>query len=239
MNYEQHDIQWTSEKVSRIWDYYSSNQSYNNQYFGAQSGQFVAKLIQKKIGYQNLNRILDFSCGPGDIMEQSLKYLKEPQELYGIDFSENTVKVANNRFEGNPIFKNVTLATKLPSDFEDQYFNMVMATEVVEHLNDEELDGMLEECNRLLPSGGYIFISTPNDEDYDACKVLCPDCGCMFHRWQHLRTWTQHSLKQKIEEHGFSTNFVQPIAWASLLRKMAVVLKPLPKTGLVYIGQKK
>jgi hypothetical protein len=97
---------------------------------------------------------------------------------------------------------------------------------------------MLHETNRTLKQGGFIVITTPNNENMEENKTMCPECGCVFHRWQHQRTFSAKSLELVLRNYGFVTKIVKEIAWASPLRKLAGLVKPLPKNGLIYIGQK-
>lgn len=78
-----------------------------------------------------------------------------------------------------------------------------MSVEVVEHLDNAQLSGMLSEIKRLFKPGGYVVVTTPNDEDLGAEKLICPECG--FHRWQHVRSWNSQRLRACFEEHGFQT----------------------------------
>ena len=118
-------------------------------------------------------------------------------------------------------------------------FDVVIATEVIEHLLDSELEGMLAECRRLLKPGGRVFFTTPNDEDYDASKVMCPEYGSIFHRWQHVRTWNVGTLRAHMERAGFVTRLIQPVAWQAWYGKLRSLLvnRRIVKGGLVYIGE--
>jgi 2-polyprenyl-3-methyl-5-hydroxy-6-metoxy-1,4-benzoquinol methylase len=240
MTYKKHEVEWTQEKAARVWGYYASNKSYASQYFGAQSGKYVAQLINKELGFSNLQKILDFSCGLGDLIDRCLPYLKDGQQIYGTDHSQDNVDITNNRFSDNNVFVEANYVRDYPCKYSGGSFDLIILTEVIEHLTDEELDIVLKEILRLLKKGGYLFITTPNDEDYDANKVHCPDCGCTFHRWQHLRTWNTATLKHKMEQYPWATTLVRPIAWASTAGKLAslLILKPVAKNGLFYIGKK-
>ena len=96
--------------------------------------------------------------------------------------SQTSVDAVNERFRGVPSVAEARCISSFPSDLPGDSFSLVAATEVIEHLDDTELDSMLGECRRLLAPGGYIVLTTPNEEDYDAAKVCCPECGCVFHR---------------------------------------------------------
>lgn len=244
MNFEERKIEWTGEKVARLWNYYQHTPSISQNFFGQHQGGHVTHLINQKINFAKTKKILDLSCGRGDIIAAALPYLKNGQEIYGTDFSANSVNFVTERFKDVKEFKGASLITEFPAPLPDNEFDLIMSTEVVEHLTDDELDAMFKESYRLLKPGGYLFISTPNDEDLDLNTTMCPDCGCTFNRWQHLRSWSAGSLKFAVERHGFDTVAASPIAWGGtplkrIIYKMAAKVKMKLETGLVYIGRKK
>jgi 2-polyprenyl-3-methyl-5-hydroxy-6-metoxy-1,4-benzoquinol methylase len=240
MPFVPHEIEWTAEKSKRLWDYYGSNPKYAGNFFGFMAGKLVAKRLFSTISMPDNARLLDFSCGPGDVIAACIPLMQSSQEIYATDFSDTYVLQVSDRFKNESRFKGSVLTQSLPTPYPDGFFDVVFATEVVEHLLDSELDGMLAECRRLLKPGGKIFLTTPNNEDYDASKILCPECGCTFHRWQHVRVWTAATLAARVESARFITRVVQPIAWQRWLGKLRslVVNRRIIRGGLVYMGER-
>ena len=239
MSFEPHEIAWTPEKSRRIWDYYGSRPHFRSTFFGFLAGPMVARKLMTEIASARDTRVLDFSCGPGDVIAALLPHLRDEQEIHACDFSETYVDAVKQRFRDAPHFKSATLMPSLPGPLPEAYFDIVYATEVIEHLDDSELDGMLAECKRVLKPGGRVFFTTPNKEDFDAAKIMCPECGCIFHKWQHQRTWTLDSLRQRMEVAGFRTHRVEAVAWQSWRGKLLSLLtqRKLHKGGLVYVGE--
>ncbi len=234
--FKRHKIEWTSEKSARLWDYYASNSSYQNTFFGRRNGKKFIRLINRRLSLRRFPRIMDFSCGPGDIIEACLPYLSSSQSIAGCDYSSETGDVVNRRLAGRPNFRGAQVIREYPSELEDSSVDLLWSTEVVEHLNDEELAGMLNEFKRVLAPGGTLVLTTPNRENYAAQEVMCPDCGCEFHRWQHLRTYTAESLLETVDRHGFSNSSCEEAAWVPRWREFLTWLKPVGLDGLVYIG---
>jgi ubiquinone/menaquinone biosynthesis C-methylase UbiE len=235
-----HEIEWTTEKSKRLWDYYGSNPKYATAFFGYIAGRVVAKMLFAEIQPPAQAHLLDFSCGPGDVIAACLERMCDTQKIYATDFSDIYVRRVTDRFKNERRFKGAVLMKSLPCPYPDALFDVIIATEVIEHLLDHELEGMLAECRRLLKSGGRVFFTTPNDEVYDASKVFCPECGCIFHRWQHVRTWTGETLRQHMDRLGFTTRLVKPVAWLNWRGKLLSFLinRRIVKNGLVYIGEK-
>lgn len=150
MPFAPHEIEWTPEKSNRLWDYYGSNPKYPETFFGYIAGNFVAKRLIEETDLASNARLLDFSCGRGDIIAASLPRLKGDQEFYATDFSDTYVREVAERFRNEPRFKGATLTQSMPSPYADNFFDVVIATEVIEHLLDCELEAMLTECHRLL-----------------------------------------------------------------------------------------
>ncbi len=238
MEFKPHKIEWSGEKSARIWDYYSSNHHYRNNFFGLQVGHLIASYIYQSIPLTPSAKILDFSCGMGDILEQLINKSKSHYTFYGTDFSEKNVEYVTRRFKGNTKFKGIKFLRNLPSDLPDNEFELVLLTEVIEHLTDEEINGTLSEIYRVLKPGGFVFITTPNKEIYEAGEQLCPDCGCIYHRWQHLRVWDRVSLSIYVEKFKFNPFIVKELNWVSWKSKILTFYKKREKGGLVYIGQK-
>ncbi|HOY10820.1 MAG TPA: class I SAM-dependent methyltransferase, partial [Candidatus Omnitrophota bacterium] len=179
---------------------------------------------------------LDFSCGLGDLIYACSAYLKPGQSIYGVDFSEDSVKATQIRCKNRPAFQGAMCLKSFPTIFQNEFFDLIMATEVIEHLSGPEFNQMLTEAQRLLKRGGYLVLTTRNKENLEANEILCPDCGCLFHRWQHLRAWDRFQLDQTVTKFGFETATSEPISWKwPFLRRILFYKEP---KGLLYIGRK-
>jgi ubiquinone/menaquinone biosynthesis C-methylase UbiE len=251
--FQPHEIEWTPEKVARLWDFYATNRSVSSMYFGAQAGPAVAKYLDDMISLQSIGSLLDLSCGVGDLLAACRPRVRPDCLLAGVDYSAVSVEQARKRLAGHAVPVELSHITGFPIPMAEARFDLVIMTEVVEHLDNDELTAALAECRRLLSPNGYVVITTPNNEDYDASKVCCPECGCVFHRWQHRRTWTVQTLRHEMETAGFQTVVCTPISWGLVNLPTTVWVKrvwrwckqrlrslnppPHEATGLVYIGR--
>ncbi len=194
-------IQWTDAKTKLLWDYYASTPAFRSQYFSNHTGGFILREAAKHLSLQGA--ILDFGCGPGYLIGHLLQR-DEPTRVHGLDFSARSVAETREQHQGNPRFGGATLADSLPSPLPEASMDLVFSVEVIEHLTDAQLAGMLQECRRVLKPGGHLVLTTPHDEDLEGNTVLCPECGTLFHRWQHLRAWTAAPLREWLERSGFT-----------------------------------
>lgn len=103
--------------------------------------------------------VLDIGCGAG---HGSNLLSKKYKHVCGVDISEDAIRYAKENWsQGNIEFK-VGSALEIP--FTDNYFDVVAAFEVFEHLDDWRK--FLSEIKRVLKPGGMVYISTPNKDLY-------------------------------------------------------------------------
>ena len=99
MKFEPHEIEWTTEKSKRLWDFYGSHPRYRATFFGYQAGRYVAPMLIKEVAAGPSARFLEFSCGQGDVMAALLPHLREAQEVHATDFSRTYVEAVSERFK--------------------------------------------------------------------------------------------------------------------------------------------
>lgn len=206
----EHPILWDDEKVARLWDYYARTAS-ENFYFAQRFGRQILKATG--LSQRRLLRVLDFGCGPGFIVDH-LERLGTRWRYTGLDFSAASVRKVAEKASRHPWFEGAVHVTKLPSPLEDGAFDVVLLLEVVEHLDDDRLSAVLDEVRRLLRTGGTVVVTTPNEEDLSVCSKLCPECGAVFHEWQHVRSWTVARLARRFEQHGFRRQWARQTNFA-------------------------
>jgi 2-polyprenyl-3-methyl-5-hydroxy-6-metoxy-1,4-benzoquinol methylase len=197
------ELQWTQEMAVRFWDYESN---FPERYFTYRHGAEIVRQLRKHL--LRRGTVLDYGCGPGYLLAE---LLDAGIEAAGLDFSPATVGTVNERFGGRANFRGAFVPEQLKDSA--HAFSVVTLLEVVEHLYDEPLDRLLEELPRLLAPEGIVVVTTPNEEDLTTSTLLCPVSGQVFHRWQHVRSWSQQSLTLYLQSRGyqvlqcFPTNF--------------------------------
>lgn len=81
-------------------------------------------------------------------------------------------------------------------------FDLITAWEVLEHLEEDRIDGLLRNLVRNLKQGGFFLASVASFECVDASS------GAPLHRNFHDRAW----WVEKFEDHGFSQTNVVPFS---------------------------
>jgi len=145
-------------------------------------------------------RVLDVGCGGGEL----LSFLPI-RNKYGVDINLTSVKWARRRGINARVVDVET--QKLP--YRDNYFDLVLCTELLEHLFNPFL--LLSEIKRVLKKGGYVYATVPNDLYYieSRIKVLL---GKPFMRdllsQPHIRFFNKNLLFELFEKFRFKVIYL-------------------------------
>jgi len=150
-------------------DYYEQKELWDREL----TSQEIERIeIVKKYIPNDVKTILDAGCGNGAISN----YL-EGFNITAMDRSEEALKYVKNK---------AILGSLDNLPFEDNSFDMVMCSDVLEHLPDEIYKQTIKEFKRV--SKKYILIISPNSEDLEANQSKCYKCGTVFHMNWHIRS---------------------------------------------------
>jgi len=138
-----------------------------------------AKFICNRVP-EDVQTILDVGCGDGTITN----ILAKNYDVTGLDISKEALKyVRAPKVIGN--------CAALP--FPDSSFDLVLASEVLEHLPLGVFERTLAELERV--SKKYILISVPYNENLREYYTKCERCDNVFHVWGHLRSFTPQDVR--------------------------------------------
>ena len=184
-------IRWTPELVESFWDGVAQTRLVSLS-FSKLAGKSLVVAIDHLL--PRSGSILDYGAGDGDLIrllcERGLRAAAyEPS----IERSENLRELLND-CEG---FLGVVRADT------EKSFDVVIMAEVIEHILDEQLSGALTRLSSLVRTGGLLVVSTPNNEDLELSMAYCPVSNTLFHRWQHVRSFTDKSLVALLGKYGF------------------------------------
>jgi SAM-dependent methyltransferase len=235
IEYAPHEVEWTPEKVGRLWDFYSSGEVFHGTYFSAHSGEAIVARLDSELGLDG-KKVLDYGCGRGSLLAF---LLDRKVRAAGLEFSEGSAEVARRALDGKPGFEGVVVAEQPPAPLPDGSFDVVLLIEVVEHLLEDQLAPTFAEVRRLLAPGGSVVITTPYAEPVGERYVRCPDCGGTFHRWQHVRSLDEASGRALLVEHGFEPRTAEGVFWGlSRLQLLRHRLGRRPMPHLLLVGER-
>lgn len=148
-------------------------------------------------------KILDFGCYDGTL----LSIIKnDTNEFYGIEASDYGVRECKKN--GLKV-KNFFYTDDSTVPFGNNFFNVVIAGEIIEHIYDT--DRILKEINRILKLGGYFLISTPNVASLGRRMMLLLGVNPLIEvspnepeSSGHIRYFTFEGLTNLLKKHGFS-----------------------------------
>src|ERR1017187_4959661 len=143
---------------------------------------------------KNPSAVLDVGCNTGRGGEVLRKMFPE-MELIGIDIVEERLcKIPADIYSK-------TFCTSISDlDIEDNYFDAIVAGEVIEHIPPVEVDTVLEKCYRLLKNNGLLLLTTPNPDAY----LVKMGRDNVFNDPSHVSIMTYKILSDKLKKAGFT-----------------------------------
>lgn len=178
---------WLGDDMNqdKIWDVYQNDPELVD--VGCRNAgriQFVAKRIPSQ------SKVLNIGVGQGRL-EDILA--KRGVDVYSLDPSETSINRIRELIAVGEDHAKVGYAQAIP--FQEESFDFVIMTEVLEHLTDGVLASALAEVKRVLRKGGTFIGTVPADEDLKKSIVVCPRCGARFHRWGHEQSFSESRLR--------------------------------------------
>lgn len=155
--------------------------SKNTQFYSEEIPKILLKYL-KKIEW---NSYLDLGCGDGSILYALNKNnILKNKIVYAVDISpvriENAERINDN-------FKCFVCDVCNLKKIEDNSIDVIVSTQVIEHVKNERL--MLNEIERVLKKGGFVYLSTVFKKKYGWYFYRCN------RKWvldpTHLREYTK------------------------------------------------
>lgn len=124
---------------------------------------------------EDVHTILDAGCGNGAVTNR----LVERWDVLGCDLSASALRHV----------RAPTLVVDLAAiPLEDRAFDLVLASDVIEHLPDSIYHRALCEIARV--ARRYVLIAVPHEELLEAAEVACPECHHRYHAHLHQRSYS-------------------------------------------------
>jgi SAM-dependent methyltransferase len=196
--------EWTDDTVKRFWDW--TVQGAEESYFSATFGDAILAIV--RFFKLPADTYLDYGCGTGDLLR---RFLQTSGMCYGADNSPASITRVNADFESLPNWGGCVDSSTLPSPLASSSVDLVTCLEVVEHLNNEQLERTLNELVRVTRSRGHILLTTPCEEDLASAMCYCPFCDRLFHRWQHVQSFTPADLRDRLSQRGLDVLFCRGV----------------------------
>ena len=109
---------------------------------------FLYPTLRALLEYDKSKMILDVGCGNGAMAN---RLASEGFDIYGTDASESGIAVAKKQ-HGDRFFVQDLNSQELPKELENKKFDLIISTEVVEHLYNPR--GYIKFCKDVLVKNG-------------------------------------------------------------------------------------
>ena len=130
--------------------------------------QAIEKVIDEKytqiIHHDRFLKVLDLGCGDGTNIFR-LSALNSDATYFGFDMDTEAIQRAERYVLDNGL-KNIHFLKKdiIHDAFPEHQFDVVICSEVMEHLYDNEKVIIMNKINKSLKQGGFLIVTTPTPE---------------------------------------------------------------------------
>jgi len=204
-----------------IWRYFQNRHPEVFEGAKARMDYIVNQISRKKT--TSMPRVLNIGAGNGYFEERGTRwgwvtYSLDPDKGAVDRLLEKGIRAYQGRMENMP--------------FADDSFDFVVASEVLEHLDDQQLRDGLAEVVRVMRRGAWLIGTVPYCENLATNEVVCPKCQEVFHRWGHQRSfdlktlWTELSAffnKIVVKRKGFVA--FRERSWRGKMKSLVLLLE--------------
>ena len=146
--------------------------------------------VLKNLKELNPKSVLDVGCGTGIITKKIKKSLNV--EIVSCDIDTDRLSIASKFFGEKLVTADIT---DLP--FKDSSFDVVIALEIIEHLND--VNAAISEIKRV--SKNYVIITVPNEPFFRLANFLRgKNIKTLGNIPDHIHHFNKHSLEKVLSK---------------------------------------
>lgn len=140
--------------------------------------------------YRQAKRLLDVGCGVGAFLDEAKEL---GWETFGAEYTQEAVEVCQSNGHS------MHLGPILSAAFPDNHFDVVIYSEVIEHINNQPLE--FAEVHRILRPGGMLYVTTPNFNALE--RRLLGEKWNVIQYPEHLVYFTPRTLHNLLAPLGF------------------------------------
>jgi 2-polyprenyl-3-methyl-5-hydroxy-6-metoxy-1,4-benzoquinol methylase len=186
------------------------------------SSSYLFEDLKFLLASEKKSTILDVGCGNGDMANNLIDL---GYDVVGIDASSSGIAAANLRNNNRFYIQDIS-SSSLPLGLPSSTFDVVISTEVIEHIYDPR--SYLRLCKSALKPGGRLVLSTPYHGYVKNCALAMTNKmdSHFTALWDggHIKFWSVKTLTQALSECGFEVVEFRgsgriPYLWKSMFLK--------------------
>lgn len=178
-----------------------------NPLMGVVISNFIKELSKAISPLEGVNSIIDIGCGEGFIVN-----CLNRTDITGVDISKRALSIAKQKNPGC----NFCTGSVYNLSFKKSSFDLVIATEVLEHL--ESPDKALQEIKRI--SKGYCVFSVPNEPYFRTMNFFRgKNLKRLGNDIEHLQNWSSGEFVKLVGRHFNVVEVKKPFPWTMVLCK--------------------
>jgi 2-polyprenyl-3-methyl-5-hydroxy-6-metoxy-1,4-benzoquinol methylase len=166
---------------------------------------YVTKPVFRLCQQVRAQRVLDVGCGNGVLCGT---LAQAGMQAVGCDVSESGIAIARVNFP-QVEFRQLSVYDS-PGDLADNKFDVVIATEVIEHLY--EPGALLRFATAVLKPGGHVLLTTPYHGYLKNLAIAALGKWDRHHapNWDggHIKFFSRETLTELLRQHAYA-----PVSW--------------------------
>lgn len=217
-------VQMDKVASPEYWDSQWDTKNFEKTVLGGLKNRLIVGMIKKYICPGKSKKILEGGCGNGQFV---YAFNKLGYDSYGIDYAKKTILKINYFFPD----LNVTYGDVEKLDFPDNYFDGYWSLGVIEHFYDG-FDAITREAERVVKSGGFLFITFPHLSLFRKIKIRLGHYPIFNNTLLVKKEFYQFILDHKdvireVEKHGFLLVEGRHFSGLKGLKDEVSIFKPL------------
>jgi SAM-dependent methyltransferase len=171
-----------------IWEYFQ-NEGVDSFQGADPRLEYLARQLKRD------ERALNIGVGSGGLERAAAA---KGVEIWALDPSARTIKALRAALD---LGERAQSGYSQEMPFPDGHFDVVIMSEVLEHLDPDIFERTLAEVRRVLKPGGRFIGTVPARERLASSEVVCPNCQHHFHRWGHRSSFDSASMHGALERY--------------------------------------
>lgn len=188
---------------------------------GPASCGYVAPRVLEELTRLRVKRVLDLGAGNGALCAQMSA---QGYEVCGVEYDGAGVDLAREKYPHIPFFRMGVQDSTMPIINTQALFDVVVSTEVIEHLFSPHLLPMF--AQDLLVPNGWLIVTTPYHGYFKNLALSVLNKWDHHHTalWHggHIKFWSKKTISRLLNDHGFEVEKIDgvgrfPYLWKSMI----------------------